>query len=237
MTAPAGRYWRTVGSVLGGTALAQAIQLIASLLIARLYAPAEFGLFAAWLGGVQLAAVTLTGRFEVALALEPDGMPRRVAVCATLATVALAGVALCAVVGAIVLWGGFVQVPATLWWLLVPTAMAIAAAQTWQSWAAAEGRVANLSRLRIAQAAAVSGMQVLAGLWLASAVALAWAQLLGLAIGLAIACQLLPLARPGLPHGAALRAGIVRSGRASGAFHCSRCRPTASTARRRNSRC
>lgn len=70
-------FWRSVASVLTGTALAQAIPILGSLVIARQYAPSEFGRFSAWLGLVLLAAVALTGRFETALALEPDGEPRR----------------------------------------------------------------------------------------------------------------------------------------------------------------
>jgi hypothetical protein len=43
-------FWRSVGLVLTGTVAAQSIPLLGSLVIARIYAPAEFGLFSAWLG-------------------------------------------------------------------------------------------------------------------------------------------------------------------------------------------
>ena len=88
-----GRFWRSVGVVLSGAAAAQVIPLIGSLALARLYAPAQFGLFAAWLGMAHLAAVVITGRYENALALEHDGEPRRVGAAATL-TLALSGGAL-----------------------------------------------------------------------------------------------------------------------------------------------
>ena len=55
-------FWRSVGLVLTGTAVAQAIPVLGSLVLARLYAPAAFGVFAAWLGAAALAAVALTGR-------------------------------------------------------------------------------------------------------------------------------------------------------------------------------
>ncbi len=208
MSRSADVFWRQVGTVLAGTALAQAIPLAGSLLIARLYAPAEFGMFAAWLGGAHLAAVALSGRFELALALEPEGAPRRVAAVATLVVVLILAWPLAALAAVLALAGGFDDVPAALWWLLVPTAMAIAAAQTWQSWAAADGRLGDLSRLRVGQAAAVTGAQVLAGVWWPSAPALAGAHLVGLVLGLLLAWQALPLRRADMGSGAALRAEV-----------------------------
>ena len=202
------RFWRSVATVLRGTAVAQAIPLLGSLWIARLYAPAEFGVFATWLGAVYLAAVAVTGRFENALALEPDDGARRVAVLATLAVVAAAGVVLTAVVGVVALLGGLSGAPAALWCLFVPAALAVASAQTWQSWAAADGRLSELSRLRIGEAAAVTGTQILIGHWQASATALAAAQVLGLALSLAVAWWLLPLHQPPLPAMAELRSGM-----------------------------
>ena len=63
-------FWRNVVAVLTGTVAAQSIPLLASLLIARLFAPADFGLFATWLAVVLVAAVAVTGRFEISLAQE-----------------------------------------------------------------------------------------------------------------------------------------------------------------------
>jgi O-antigen/teichoic acid export membrane protein len=67
-------FWRSVGLVLTGTVAAQSIPLLGALVIARIYAPTEFGVFSAWMGIVMLAAVVVTGRFEMALAVEVDGM-------------------------------------------------------------------------------------------------------------------------------------------------------------------
>lgn len=203
------RFWRSVGAVLGGTALAQAIPLLGSLLIARLYVPAEFGLYAAWIGIAQLGAVVVTGRFEVALALEPDGVPRRIAVLATLATVAVSSAVLAASTAALAAAVGPAGVPVGLWWMFVPTATVLGVAQTWQTWAAAEGRLGELSRMRIAQAAAVTGAQILVGALVPTSSALAAAQLGGLLLGLVCAWHWLPLDRPSLPARAALCVGIV----------------------------
>ena len=192
-TAPSDRFWRSVGVVLTGSAMAQAIPLLGSLAIARIYAPGEFGLFASWLGVTSLLAVVITGRFEMALALEPDGEPRRVAVIAVLVTVAAAsGGVLCLLT---LSWlAGWARLPHTaLWFLGALTAALMATAQTWQAWAAANGNYRRLSTIRIAQATLVTGSQILAGLYDPSAPTLAFAHAAGVAGGIAIAMWQLPL--------------------------------------------
>lgn len=199
-------FWRNVTSVLAGTALAQAIPVFASLIVARQYAPAEFGVFAAWLGVVMFLSVVLTGRFETALAIEADGEPRRIAVISTLVTAILA-----AALAGLVLAAVWVLVPSvagnTPMWLIaiaVPAALALAASQTWQSWAAAEGRYRALSVMRIADAATVALAQIMAGFFDASATALGAAYLFGVTFGLAVAAFLLPV-------GALPETGIVKT--------------------------
>jgi O-antigen/teichoic acid export membrane protein len=82
-------YWRAVALVFSGTAVAQMIPLLGSLVIARLFLPAEFGIFMAWLGIAALAGIFVTARFEMALALEEDGRPRAEAASATFLTTIL----------------------------------------------------------------------------------------------------------------------------------------------------
>ncbi|WP_160084996.1 lipopolysaccharide biosynthesis protein [Pseudomonas sp. 9AZ] len=188
-------YWKSVASVLTGSALAQVIPIIGSLVIARLYAPADFGVFSAWFGIVLLLSVVLTGRFEMALAVEVDGEPRRLAVLSTLATACfVAGAAaILLAIGGLVAPGGMNAFPAVLIFASVPTGLAIAAAQTWQSWAAAEGSYRQLSMMRIAQAGAVTFIQVIAGAFHASADTLAISHLMGVIVGLAVSAYLMPV--------------------------------------------
>lgn len=188
-------FWRSVAAVLTGTALAQAIPVAGSLIIARQYAPTDYGLFSAWLGMVLLAAVVLTGRFETALALEPDGEPRRRAVVSTLLTAVLSMIVLACAAAVVVAispaWLGRASV--TLLAAFVPLALLIAAGQTWQSWAAAEGHYRELSMMRIAEAGAITASQVALGAGFASAGALAVGHLIGVAVGLGVSAWLLPL--------------------------------------------
>lgn len=200
MSKAADRFWRHVGVVLSGTVLAQSIPLLGSLLIARLYLPADFGLFSTWLGLAQLGAVAMTGRYEMALALEPDGETRRVAVLATFATAGLAVTLLAFVVSNLYGFGWLRQIPHGLLVSWVPAATLLCASQVWQAWAAADGRYRELGLLRVGQALAVTVLQVVAGSFDASAESLAWAQVAGLTIGVLLGVWYMPLSvKPMIP--------------------------------------
>ncbi|MET3615065.1 O-antigen/teichoic acid export membrane protein [Rhizobium aquaticum] len=175
--------------------MAQVVPLVGSLAIARIFVPAEFGTFMAWLGATSLAAVFSTARFEMALALEPDGLPRAKAAAATALTTVL-------VIGVLAIFGLLFAVVFPIYrerfgnglvGLFIPTVGASAGAQIWQAWAAAEGRFRALSGMRIVQACAVTGLQLLGGLLYPSAVTLALAQFLGVMAGVAFIARYLPL--------------------------------------------
>lgn len=181
-------------TVVLGMAVAQSIPLLGSLVIARLFAPAEFGQFSAWLGLVMTAAVVVTGRLEMALGVEPDGEPRKFAMVAVLVTV----VGVCSAL-TFVVFASFWLVPLLrgveygLILLFVPVTFLAAAMQTWQQWAAAEGLYRKLSNIRIAQALGVTGFQILIGWLCPGSVSLAIGQVLGLLIGICVAAYLMPM--------------------------------------------
>ncbi len=187
-------FWRSVGVVLTGSVAAQSIPLLGSLVIARLYVPGDFGVFSTWLGLVMLAAVVVTGRFEIALAIEVDGAPRRFAMAATLCTILL----MSSVFGiiAVVVYFSF-QLPdhikPIVVVLFVPTMLLAGVAQTWQAWAAAEGDFRTLSLIRISQAFVVTITQILAGLISPTAHGMMFGHMLGLAAGIGFAMYLMPI--------------------------------------------
>ena len=176
-------YWRDLGALFGASALAQGIPILASLLLARLLLPAEFGLYAAWLGLFSVASVFLSLRYESALPLEPAGPERRLALRAVLRTIAAVGAVLALLVAAASQLGFWAAVPAAFLGLGPLVAMLLAASGALQLWLSAEGRFALLSGFRVLQAAALSGSQVLAVLWRPEALSLA----LGMAFGLSLA--------------------------------------------------
>ena len=198
--AAAAAFWRGVAQVLSGSVVAQAIPLLGYLVIARLYAPAEFGVFAAWLGAVTLAAVAMTGRYEMALAVEADGVPRRLGVLATLSVVWMASAVLALVAAVVWLVYPLPQaITPVMLGLMVLVTWLLAMVNTWQAWAAAEGAYRSLSWMRVAQALVVTLLQIVAGLLSPSATGMMIGQALGLACAVVIAAFLMPL---GLSRGA-----------------------------------
>lgn len=186
-------YWRSVALVFSGTATAQLIPILGSLLIARIFAPADFGMFMTWLGMVSLAAVFSTGRFEMALALEPNGPERAQAATAAFATMGLVLLAIF-VPGAVIyalLHARLQHIPLSLVALYAPAVAGAACALIFQAWAAAEGRFRALSAMRITQAVLVTGLQIGAGFAFPSAWTLAAAQVVGVLGGLVMMCWLM----------------------------------------------
>ncbi|UHG99697.1 oligosaccharide flippase family protein [Pseudomonas sp. 7-41] len=192
-------YWRSIASVLTGSAIAQIIPILGALVIARLYSPGEFGVFASWLGGVVFLGVLVTGRFETALAIEQDGEPRGHAAYAVLVTSLMVAFGLMFAI--LVLSYAFPaitqSISTTLLLCAVPTALTIGVLQTWQSWAAAEGNYGQLSRMRICSASAITLLQIGLGWIQPSATTLGVGYFLGGLIACGIAMKLIPLRVPG----------------------------------------
>lgn len=190
-------FWRNVISVFSGTLVAQIIPILGSLVIAREYVPAQFGIYVAWFGLVAIAAVMVTGRFETSFAISPDGEPRRMAVVCTLATMLLTMILL----GLVTAFFYFVRpvwlkvTNPYLFVLFVPAVMFAATAQIWQVWAATEGKYRQLSIMRICQAVAVVTIQITTGYFFPSAVSLAGGYTLGLMAGLCACFYILPLGK------------------------------------------
>jgi len=157
-------FWRSVSSVLTGMVIAQSIPILSSLLIARIYAPHAFGIFAAWLGTVMFFAVMVTWRFEVTLVLDEAGKQREFSAFATVVTIFISCTMLSLFVLGAYLWRPyFLDFPLLLFVLFVPAIFFLALSITWQSWAAADGLFTFLSAIRIVQAFSIAIFQVTLG--------------------------------------------------------------------------
>ena len=187
-------FLRSVGSVFTGTLIAQLIPIVGTLVLARIFDPAAFGVFAAWLGAVLFLGVVLTGRFETSLAIEADGQPRRAAVVMILLTIAMMSFAAAVLVGLTALLGLEVlaRMPVGLLVAAMPTAVMVAGTQTLQNWAAADGRYRHLTIMRIAQATSVVLLQIAIGLVWSDAVGLGFGYLTGACFGLVVGIVLRP---------------------------------------------
>ncbi len=202
-------YWRRVASVFTGAAVAQAIPILGSLLIARLYAPEAFGIFSTWLGISLVITVCITYRLEHAFGLEPDGAERENLVVTTVLLLLMTGVVLMLIAALIAFFFGdlYGHMSPALTVLLVPMSMGAALSLVWQSWAANNGDVKNLSLIRITQTLCITVLQILAGWLQPTALVLALAQVTGAWVAVMIAYRLLPF-KHALP-GSIRQAGVL----------------------------
>ena len=69
---PKSEYTRNVLTLVTGTAIAQAIPIAVSPLLARIFSPEEFGVFALYLSITSVFAAVSTGRYEFAITLPVD---------------------------------------------------------------------------------------------------------------------------------------------------------------------
>jgi O-antigen/teichoic acid export membrane protein len=203
--ATSGRFWTNVASVLSGTAVAQAIPIVGSLVLTRLFIPAASGSYSVWLGYVLVHAVIATMRLDMALAVIPDGAEREEAAGLVLATIVAVGL-VAAAIGAPVCLAGWLPAAAgtpLLAGLAVFAAIAASACDAWQGLAAADGTYRVLIKIRIAQAFLVLAAQVGASFVSRDAQALMLGHVAGLALTVALAALSRPISLPrlvGMPH-------------------------------------
>ena len=178
-----------------GTLAAQLIPIVGMLVLARIFAPESFGVFSVWLGAVLFLGVILTCRFETSLAVEADGHARPTAVLMILVTIVmLSAVAMFVVwLAAATELQALKRLPVELLVALVPSAALVAATQTLQSWAAADGRYRHLTVIRIAQATSIVLLQIAMGLTSADAVGLGIGYVAGVCVGFAVGVFHMPL--------------------------------------------
>jgi len=195
-------YGKKIIAALGGTATAQAINILGALAITRIYAPAEFGLFASWLVITNILTNCLSHMLEHTFGLEPDGDERSVLVMATVAVSLVTAMAV-AVFVLIFYWLGIyffndsmINIPPVLWWLLMPQSLGATLLLVWQSWAANDGNLRYLVQIRISQAAFIAALQITAGIMQPNVSSLAVAQTAGVLLSVGMCWYLMPLRIP-----------------------------------------
>ena len=174
-------------TLVGGTALAQALAFAARPVLTRLYTPEAFGVFTLVTTAVALLSAVAPGgyRFAVLRPARDDAAAGLVglALAGAVATALLAAAAVAVTAAA----GGTAGSPA--WWMLAPALLALDAGQTLETWLTRRGRFGVVSRSRVAQSAAVVAVQVGApalGGALAGAAGLVAGATAGFAVSLAL---------------------------------------------------
>lgn len=186
---------RATLTLLAGGALAQALPLLAGLLLSRLFTPAAFGAWTQFATVASALAVAVCLRYEQALPLArtPRAAQALLALCWRLL---LAAGVLAAVAGALLGAAGWL--PLAAW--LAPTVVAMGLLQALVMWAARAERFNALAASRVLQWGGAAALQVLLGWWLwrrngaPAGEGAAWA--LAVATPLAALAAAVPLLRP-----------------------------------------
>lgn len=188
-------FWKHVSSVFAGTLFVQAIPIIGSLAITRIFAPGEFGEFSTWLALASFMAVAVTLRLETVLAIVEDGLARVQAIFIVLVTTVSVAVVLALCLFALKYLPGvrhYLPEKTMLLAFLVPAALLMALNQVWQTWAAAEGAYGKLTAMRLVQASSMVLIQIGAGLKYPTAASLVLGFVLASGIAFALAVMMMP---------------------------------------------
>lgn len=181
---PKSAFARGVGVLVGGTAGAQALMVLAAPLLTRLYSPEDFGLFAVYGSLLALFTVVAGLRYELAIPLPEKDEDAANVVVLSLSLVAVVSGLIAFVVS---IWGGeialLLDVPklGDYFWLLPIGVLLIGAYQVLNYWAIRKKEFSTISQTRISQTLGTLTVQLLA--FKAGGVALLLGQAMGQGIG------------------------------------------------------
>ena len=148
------RFFRDFAALLSGTTIAQAIPILISPILTRLYSPSEFGMLALYLGLVNILAVVATGRYEAAIVLPKSSKDAAgiLALCfiLTLATVLLVALVLLGFGDTLLELLDATELGALVY--LLPISILLAASmQILNYWMTRKGSFANIATAQVGQ--------------------------------------------------------------------------------------
>jgi O-antigen/teichoic acid export membrane protein len=183
---PEGRFARSVILLAGGTALGQAITVLASLILTRLYKPEDFGILAVYSSILGILSVVASWRYELAIPL-----PERDEDAVNLVALSLGIVVLMTLVvglgtwlleNHIVHWLNAPGLRAYLW--LLPIGMLLVGSyQVFNYWAIRKKAFGIIARTKLYQGFGTSFTQVLSGFLNPSPLGLLLGQIVGQSAG------------------------------------------------------
>jgi len=179
---PRGQFARSVTVLAGGTALGQAITVLVSPILTRLYSPEDFGVFGVYASMLGIITVVASLRYEYAVPLPEDD--KTAANVLALCFILLVGMTLIAwfVIQAlgrkIVAWANASELERYLW--LLPLGMLGAGTyQILNYWAVRKRDFSRIARTRIGRGVARAALQVGVGLVRSGPLGLLLGQLVG----------------------------------------------------------
>lgn len=181
---PKNQFARGVSVLVGGTAGAQLMMVLALPLLTRLYSPEDFGLLAVYAGVLSLFTVIASLRYELAIPLPEDDQ-----VAVNLVILCLFTVLGMTLISALLMWfaGSIITIALGVpvltpyLWLLPIGVLMVGVYQTFSYWAIRTKQFPTIARTRLRQAITTIGIQLLA--FKAGSVALLLGQVCGQGMG------------------------------------------------------
>lgn len=156
---------RSVAMLAGGTAAAQLIWFVATPLLTRIYSPADFSVFGAFIALMSMLSIGACLGYDNAVVVAENDDDAAAVLVLSLVLAAVTGI----LVAAVVLWAppSFMHTLGALGpyaWTVPPLVFLAAAFSAVQFWASRRRQFANVSRARVIQATAGVATQLGAGL-------------------------------------------------------------------------
>lgn len=161
-----GAFRRSVGILAGGTAIAQALPLLALPIITRMYSPDDFAILAVFMAATQFISVIACLRLEVAIPLpEEDGDAFAVLILAIAGATLITGAILILILGSHSTVAQFLGVAGLepFLWLIPVAAYFMGVYNAMQYWTTRKQRFTAVAKTRVFQSIAATGTQVSVG--------------------------------------------------------------------------
>lgn len=182
-----GGFLKAVSVLVGGTAFAQGLALIALPFITRLYSPAEFSIFAVYASILGILTVASCLRFEIAIPI-----PSEEKEAATLVVLALISNLIISILIGLVIWLFHTEIITLLkqpsfnqiiW--LIPIGVFFSGIYTaLQYWATRKKNFTTIARTRVIQSVSGVATQIILGIWGAAALGLVFGQIIKVSAGI-----------------------------------------------------
>ena len=182
-------YARDVLTLMSGTTVAQAIPVVITPVLTRIYSPAEFGLFAVYMALISIGTMIATGRLEMAVLIaRKDSEALRL----SLVSFAISGVFSILTLFVIVIWGQQIaeltgQPEIKSWLYIVPFSIFLFSVyKVLLHWLNRKKHYELMSQTRVIQSGSISALQVVVGVATKIVPGLALADCLGRAVSLVL---------------------------------------------------
>jgi len=153
------KFLRDAVTLIGGTGLSMAIQILSSPILTRLYSPAEFGAFALYFSFVTFLTVITTAKFELAIVLPKEDKDAAIILLIAMSVALLLSIAIYLVIFGV----SFLPIIKTNYWVsyLPITVFFIGVFQSCYYWLNRQRKYHTLALMRVVQSLSIMAFSII----------------------------------------------------------------------------